>query len=78
MYVRVLGIGGWAMNQAIERGFAIGKNMQLRPAHFFARVFPNGQCCHWIFFTYLPSQTYAAPPSLFGTPTLVCLCHGRS
>ncbi|KAL9452270.1 hypothetical protein AB3S75_008124 [Citrus x aurantiifolia] len=74
MYVRVLGIGGWAMNQAMERGFAI--------AHWsstlFARVFPNGQCCHWIFFTDLPSQTYAAPPSLFGTPTLVCLCHGRS
>ena len=26
MYVIVLGIGGWAMNRAIDHGFEIGKN----------------------------------------------------
>jgi hypothetical protein len=27
MYVIVLGIGGWAMNRAIDHGFEVGKNL---------------------------------------------------
>ena len=34
MYVIVLGIGGWAMNRAIDHGFVIGKvsNLSLVPS----------------------------------------------
>ena len=33
MYVVLLGIGGWAMNRAIEHGFIIGK-LSIIFAHF--------------------------------------------
>ncbi|CAO2823452.1 unnamed protein product [Amaranthus hypochondriacus] len=39
MYVVLLGIGGWAMNRAIEHGFIIGPGFEL-PAHFSPIYFP--------------------------------------
>ncbi|XP_052202451.1 membrane protein PM19L-like isoform X2 [Diospyros lotus] len=41
MYVIVLGIGGWAMNRAIDHGFIIGPGFNL-PAHFSPIFFPMG------------------------------------
>ncbi|KAK7304089.1 hypothetical protein RJT34_15122 [Clitoria ternatea] len=41
MYVIVLGIGGWAMNRAIDHGFTIDSGLQL-PAHFSPISFPMG------------------------------------
>jgi len=41
MYVIVLGIGGWAMNRAIDQGFEIGKmsNLSLVEAPPFCLIF---------------------------------------
>jgi len=41
MYVIVLGIGGWAMNRAIDHGFVIGKvsNLSLVEAPTFFVIF---------------------------------------
>ncbi|XP_051133778.1 membrane protein PM19L [Andrographis paniculata] len=41
MYVIVLGIGGWAMDRAIDHGFIIGPGLNL-PAHFSPIFFPMG------------------------------------
>ncbi|KAJ0080832.1 hypothetical protein Patl1_10103 [Pistacia atlantica] len=51
MYVIVLGIGGWAMNRAIEHGFVIGPGLDL-PAHFSPIYFPMGNAATGFFVTY--------------------------
>ncbi|KAK1412140.1 hypothetical protein QVD17_33143 [Tagetes erecta] len=41
MYVTLLGLGGWAMNRAIDQGFIIGPGLEL-PPHFSPVYFPMG------------------------------------
>ncbi|MED6123605.1 hypothetical protein PIB30_050687 [Stylosanthes scabra] len=51
MYVIVLGIGGWAMNRAIDHGFVIGSGLEL-PAHFSPIQFPMGNAATGFFVTF--------------------------
>ncbi|XP_021904706.1 uncharacterized protein LOC110819716 [Carica papaya] len=51
MYVIVLGIGGWAMNRAIDHGFIIGPDLSL-PAHFSPIYFPMGNAATGFFVTF--------------------------
>ncbi|KAJ4849960.1 hypothetical protein Tsubulata_004852 [Turnera subulata] len=51
MYAIVLGIGGWAMNRAIDYGFIIGPDFQL-PAHFSPIYFPMGNAATGFFVTF--------------------------
>ncbi|XP_028764971.1 membrane protein PM19L isoform X2 [Neltuma alba] len=51
MYVVVLGIGGWAMNRAIDHGFIIGQGFAL-PAHFSPIYFPMGNAATGFFVTF--------------------------
>ncbi|XP_010538226.1 PREDICTED: uncharacterized protein LOC104812652 [Tarenaya hassleriana] len=51
MYVIVLGIGGWAMNRAIDHGFAIGPDLNL-PARFSPIFFPMGNAATGFFVTF--------------------------
>ncbi|KAL2930698.1 Membrane protein PM19L [Bienertia sinuspersici] len=51
MYVVLLGIGGWAMNRAIDHGFVIGPGLQL-PAHFSPIFFPMGNAATGFFVTF--------------------------
>ncbi|XP_057752428.1 membrane protein PM19L-like [Arachis stenosperma] len=51
MYVIVLGIGGWAMNRAIDHGFVIGAGLEL-PAHFSPIQFPMGNAATGFFVTF--------------------------
>ncbi|KAM5587791.1 membrane protein PM19L-like [Rosa sericea] len=51
MYVIVLGIGGWAMNRAIDHGFIIGGDFNL-PAHFSPIYFPMGNAATGFFVTF--------------------------
>ncbi|KNA24875.1 hypothetical protein SOVF_011630 [Spinacia oleracea] len=48
MYVVLLGIGGWAMNRAIDHGFIIGPGLEL-PAHFSPIYFPMGNAATGFF-----------------------------
>ncbi|KAL9224934.1 hypothetical protein vseg_000912 [Gypsophila vaccaria] len=48
MYVVLLGIGGWAMNKAIDHGFIIGPGFEL-PAHFSPIYFPMGNAATGFF-----------------------------
>ncbi|XP_074269727.1 membrane protein PM19L-like [Silene latifolia] len=48
MYVVLLGIGGWAMNEAIEHSFVIGPGFEL-PAHFSPIYFPMGNAATGFF-----------------------------
>ncbi|KAH9627299.1 hypothetical protein KSS87_013544 [Heliosperma pusillum] len=48
MYVVLLGIGGWAMNEAIDHGFIIGPGLEL-PAHFSPIYFPMGNAATGFF-----------------------------
>ncbi|XP_052180154.1 membrane protein PM19L-like [Diospyros lotus] len=48
MYVIVLGIGGWAVNKAIDHGFYIGPGFDL-PAHFSPIYFPMGNAATGFF-----------------------------
>uniref|UniRef100_A0A2P2PBV8 Membrane protein PM19L-like n=1 Tax=Rhizophora mucronata TaxID=61149 RepID=A0A2P2PBV8_RHIMU len=51
MYVIVLGIGGWAVNRAIDHGFIIGPGFEL-PAHFSPIYFPMGNAATGFFVTF--------------------------
>ncbi|PON84987.1 AWPM-19-like [Trema orientale] len=51
MYVIVLGIGGWAINRAIDHGFIIGPGFDL-PAHFSPIYFPMGNAATGFFVTF--------------------------
>ncbi|KAL1169662.1 hypothetical protein V6Z11_A05G161500 [Gossypium hirsutum] len=51
MYVIVLGIGGWAVNKAIDHGFIIGPGFEL-PAHFSPIYFPMGNAATGFFVTF--------------------------
>ncbi|XWS18583.1 hypothetical protein CRYUN_Cryun32bG0057200 [Craigia yunnanensis] len=51
MYVIVLGIGGWAVNKAIDHGFVIGPGFEL-PAHFSPIYFPMGNAATGFFVTF--------------------------
>ncbi|XP_012445689.1 membrane protein PM19L [Gossypium raimondii] len=51
MYVIVLGIGGWAVNKAIDHGFIIGPAFEL-PAHFSPIYFPMGNAATGFFVTF--------------------------
>ncbi|KAF5736291.1 hypothetical protein HS088_TW14G00431 [Tripterygium wilfordii] len=51
MYVVVLGIGGWAVNRAIDHGFIIGPGFDL-PAHFSPIYFPMGNAATGFFVTF--------------------------
>ncbi|GLU22763.1 hypothetical protein SLE2022_388120 [Rubroshorea leprosula] len=51
MYAIVLGIGGWAMNRAINYGFIIGPDFSL-PAHFSPIYFPMGNAATGFFVTF--------------------------
>ncbi|KAJ7968842.1 AWPM-19-like family protein [Quillaja saponaria] len=57
MYVIILGIGGWAMNRAIDHGFVIGPGFDL-PAHFSPIYFPMGNAATGFF--SLPSAASVA------------------
>ncbi|KAK6133564.1 hypothetical protein DH2020_032693 [Rehmannia glutinosa] len=48
MYAIILGIGGWAMNRAIDHGFIIGPGLDL-PAHFSPIYFPMGNAATGFF-----------------------------
>ncbi|KAL8236066.1 hypothetical protein R6Q59_017147 [Mikania micrantha] len=50
MYAILLGIGGWAMNHAIDHGFIIGPDFHL-PAHFSPIYFPMGNAATGFFVT---------------------------
>ncbi|XP_010529132.1 PREDICTED: uncharacterized protein LOC104806110 [Tarenaya hassleriana] len=51
MYAIVLGIGGWAINKAINHGFVIGADFSL-PAHFSPIHFPMGNEATGFFVTF--------------------------
>ncbi|KAM6575870.1 hypothetical protein CsatA_024197 [Cannabis sativa] len=51
MYAVILGIGGWAMNRAIDHGFIIGPDFSL-PAHFSPVYFPMGNAATGFFVTF--------------------------
>ncbi|GMH26840.1 hypothetical protein Nepgr_028683 [Nepenthes gracilis] len=51
MYVILLGIGGWAVNRAIDRGFVIGSEFEL-PAHFSPIYFPMGNAATGFFVVF--------------------------
>ncbi|GLT50591.1 hypothetical protein SLA2020_240680 [Shorea laevis] len=51
MYAIILGIGGWAMNRAIDYGFIIGPELKL-PAHFSPIYFPMGNAATGFFVTF--------------------------
>ncbi|XP_071735826.1 membrane protein PM19L-like [Rutidosis leptorrhynchoides] len=51
MYVTLLGLGGWAMNRAIDHGFIIGPGFEL-PAHFSPIYFPMGNAATGFFVTF--------------------------
>lgn len=51
MYAIILGIGGWAMNRAINYGFVIGEGFNL-PAHFSPIYFPMGNAATGFFVTF--------------------------
>ncbi|XP_076917022.1 membrane protein PM19L-like [Bidens hawaiensis] len=51
MYAILLGIGGWAMNQAIDHGFIIGPGYNL-PTHFSPIYFPMGNKATGFFVTF--------------------------
>ncbi|KAK1378503.1 Histone-lysine N-methyltransferase lin-59 [Heracleum sosnowskyi] len=51
MFVIILGIGGWAMNRAIDHGFIIGPGFDL-PAHFSPIYFPMGNAATGFFVTF--------------------------
>ncbi|KAG6583930.1 hypothetical protein SDJN02_18505 [Cucurbita argyrosperma subsp. argyrosperma] len=51
MYAVILGIGGWAMNTAIDHGFVIGPGLRL-PAHFSPIYFPMGNAATGFFVTF--------------------------
>ncbi|WCJ27333.1 AWPM-19-like family protein [Euphorbia peplus] len=51
MYAIVLGIGAWALNTAIYRGFIIGPGFDL-PAHFSPIYFPMGNAATGFFVTF--------------------------
>ncbi|KAI5670756.1 hypothetical protein M9H77_11120 [Catharanthus roseus] len=51
MYVIILGIGGWAMNRAINHGFIIGPGFDL-PAHFSPIYFPMGNAATGFFVVF--------------------------
>ncbi|KAL8229843.1 hypothetical protein R6Q57_014743 [Mikania cordata] len=51
MYVTLLGLGGWAMNRAIDEGFIIGQSLQL-PEHFSPINFPMGNAATGFFVTF--------------------------
>ncbi|KAF8075527.1 hypothetical protein N665_1089s0020 [Sinapis alba] len=51
MYAIVLGIGGWAMNRAIDHGFEIGPDLKL-PAHFSPIYFPMGNAATGFFVVF--------------------------
>ncbi|KAI7999946.1 Membrane protein PM19L [Camellia lanceoleosa] len=51
MFVVVLGIGGWAMNRAIDHGFIIGPGFDL-PAHFSPIYFPMGNAATGFFVVF--------------------------
>ncbi|OAY29086.1 membrane protein PM19L isoform X4 [Manihot esculenta] len=51
MYVIILGIGGWAVNRAIDHGFIIGPGLDL-PAHFSPIYFPMGNAATGFFVTF--------------------------
>ncbi|KAI3731765.1 hypothetical protein L1987_62954 [Smallanthus sonchifolius] len=48
MYVTLLGLGGWAMNTAIDQGFIIGPGLEL-PTHFSPIYFPMGNAATGFF-----------------------------
>ncbi|GFY88687.1 AWPM-19-like family protein [Actinidia rufa] len=51
MFAVVLGIGGWAMNRAIDHGFIIGPGFDL-PAHFSPIYFPMGNAATGFFILF--------------------------
>ncbi|OMO82840.1 AWPM-19-like protein [Corchorus olitorius] len=51
MYAIILGIGGWAVNRAIDHGFIIGPDFNL-PAHFSPIFFPMGNAATGFFVTF--------------------------
>ncbi|KAG8385350.1 hypothetical protein BUALT_Bualt03G0034000 [Buddleja alternifolia] len=51
MYAIILGIGGWAVNRAIDHGFVIGQGYDL-PAHFSPIYFPMGNAATGFFVTF--------------------------
>ncbi|KAI3764171.1 hypothetical protein L2E82_14174 [Cichorium intybus] len=51
MYIVLLGLGGWAMNRAIDHGFIIGQGFDL-PAHFSPIYFPMGNAATGFFVTF--------------------------
>ncbi|KAE8732697.1 suppressor protein SRP40-like [Hibiscus syriacus] len=51
MYAIVIGIGGWAVDKAIDNGFTIGPGFEL-PAHFSPIYFPMGNAATGFFVTF--------------------------
>ncbi|KAJ0451376.1 hypothetical protein HanPI659440_Chr15g0596361 [Helianthus annuus] len=51
MYAILLGIGGWAMNRAIDHGFIIGPGFN-KPTHFSPIQFPMGNEATGFFVTF--------------------------
>ncbi|XP_057764251.1 membrane protein PM19L-like [Salvia miltiorrhiza] len=64
MYATVLGIGGWAMNRAIDHGFLIDKGFDL-PAHFSPIYFPMGNAAAGFF------VVFALIASVFGVASAI-------
>ncbi|XP_022994911.1 uncharacterized protein LOC111490495 [Cucurbita maxima] len=66
MYVIILGIGGWAMNRAIDHGFIIGPGLKL-PAHFSPIYFPIGNAATGFFVIFaLLAAVFGAASAISG------------
>ncbi|KGN65936.2 membrane protein PM19L [Cucumis sativus] len=66
MYVIILGIGGWAMNKAIDHGFIIGPGLRL-PAHFSPIYFPMGNAATGFFVLFaLLAGVFGAASAISG------------
>ncbi|XP_022140126.1 uncharacterized protein LOC111010860 [Momordica charantia] len=66
MYAVILGIGGWAMNTAIDHGFVIGPDFRL-PAHFSPIYFPMGNAATGFFVTFaLLAAVFGAASAISG------------
>ncbi|KAK8692529.1 hypothetical protein V6N13_075988 [Hibiscus sabdariffa] len=77
MYAIVLGIGGWAVNKAIDDGFIIGPGFEL-PAHFSPIYFPMGNAATGFFVTFAMLAGVAGVASVIAGLNHIRSWHGGS
>ncbi|KAL4278068.1 hypothetical protein GQ457_03G036040 [Hibiscus cannabinus] len=77
MFAIVLGIGGWAVNKAIDDGFIIGPGFEL-PAHFSPIYFPVGNAATGFFVTFAMLAGVAGVASVIAGLNHIRSWHGGS